>query len=286
MDSETTGVLVRAFLDDGAVRLILVEATGPAERTRVVHGLGPDAARIGSESLVAAALNAAYVKGDEQLAFQVAGEQPRCEVYADVTADGAVRARVTPPDLVLEDGRLNGVLVAIKSLGSRELYRGHTEMVHTTVEQALATHLGSSIQVDDVLRIGVKLGPDGTVVQAGGLLLERMPEERERVSLTHQEFEARYSWVRDADMMQVLTQLAFGSLGDRPLHVLEQRPLVWKCRCSKHKTLVALAAVGRDTLQAMIDEDHGAEVTCHFCNTTYVITEDELLERLGQLPGM
>ena len=33
-------------------------------------------------------------------------------------------------------------------------------------------------------------------------------------------------------------------------------------------------------IQEMIEEDHGAEVTCQFCNTTYQFTEEELKEIL------
>ena len=276
MDTEPSGALVRAFLDEGAVRLLLVEATAPAARTREVHDLGPDAARIGAESLVAAALNAAYIKGDEQLAFQLSGQKPACSVYADVTAEGAIRARVAPPDLALEDGRLRGMLVAIKSLGGKELYRGITEVPGTTIEEALGAHLDASTQVDDVLRIGIKQGADGEILQAGGLLLERMPEERGQASLEPEAFEARYGWVREADVLQVLTQLAFGTLGDRRIQVLEQRALVWRCRCSRERSETALLALGADTLQEMIAEDHGAEVSCDFCQATYAFDEAEL----------
>lgn len=286
MANEPRGVLVRAFLDDGAVRLLLVEAAAPADHTRVVHGLGPDAARVGAECLVAAALNAAYVKGDEQLSFQLQGETPRCTVYADITAEGAIRARVSPTDLVLPaHGRLSGLLVATKSEGGRELYRGHTEVPDATIEQALSRHLDASQQVDDVLRIGVRIGDEGQVQQAGGVLLERLPAEPSRPGLDRAAFEQRYGWVRSADVSQLLTQLAFGSLGEHVVQVLEQRSLTWSCRCSADRVAAALHVVGADVLQQMIDEDHGATVTCHFCNTPYGLDEGALREIRAQVVG-
>lgn len=285
MEQEAVGVLVRAFLDEGAVRLILVEATAPAERTRVLHELGPDAARLGAECLVAAALNAAYIKDEEQLTLQLQAERPRCSVYADITAEGAVRARVSPITLQVPDGRLNGILVAIKSDGRKELYRGHTEVVDTTVEQALATHMDASQQVNDVLRIGVKVDDDGKVLQAGGLLLERLPDEPSRPSLEPGAFEERYGWVRDADVFQLLTQLAFGSLGEQPVQLLERRALTWTCRCSVERVSGALHAVSAEMLQEMIDEDHGATVTCHFCNTPYELDEAALRQIRDQVAG-
>lgn len=272
-----TGTLVRAFLDEGAVRLILVEATAPAEHTRVVHGLGPDAARLGAEALVAAALNAAHIKGEEKLTLQLQGERPRCAVYADVSTEGALRARVTPADLRLDRGRLHGVLVAIKSLGPRELYRGITEVSDSTIEQALSLHLTASAQVDDVLRIGVRQAEEGRVLQAGGLLLERLPEEPDHPSLDRESFEARYGWVREAEISHLLTQLAFGSLGDRPIQLLEHRALRWLCGCSRERIEAGLITLGAAILREMSAEDHGAEVHCNFCNQPYSFGEDELL---------
>jgi Disulfide bond chaperones of the HSP33 family len=35
-------------------------------------------------------------------------------------------------------------------------------------------------------------------------------------------------------------------------------------------------------LKAMIDEDHGAELTCNFCGNKYHYTEDELKEILAK----
>ena len=34
--------------------------------------------------------------------------------------------------------------------------------------------------------------------------------------------------------------------------------------------------MGKDELQAMINEDHGCELNCQFCNTEYHFSEEEL----------
>ena len=55
-------------------------------------------------------------------------------------------------------------------------------------------------------------------------------------------------------------------------------PVQFKCDCSKEKFATALIAVGIDELNAMIDEDHGAEAVCQFCNNKYHYSEEELIE--------
>ena len=283
MEEAAPGVLVRALAAHGAVRVLAVDARGPAEHTRRVHGLGPDASRLGAEAVVAAALSSAHIKGEEQLTLQIQGSAPRCAVYADITATGDLRARVTPPDLRLRPGGESvGNLSAIKSVRLpdgelREVYRGITE-ISGRLETALGHHLASSTQVDAVLRIDCQPGPDDAVRQAGGLLLERLPGEPGHPELPSEEFAERYGWIAEAELAQVLTQVAFGMLGGERLDVLESRPIQWKCRCSTERIENTLVALGPATLDEMIGEDHGAEVTCHFCGTVYRISEERLRE--------
>ena len=65
--------------------------------------------------------------------------------------------------------------------------------------------------------------------------------------------------------------------------ILESQDLAFECDCSKDKMSGALMTVGKDEIQAMIDEDHGCEMRCHFCNTAYQFSEDELKELLKQM---
>ena len=49
---------------------------------------------------------------------------------------------------------------------------------------------------------------------------------------------------------------------------------------NKEKMEEALTTLHTKDLEDMINEDHGCEITCQFCNTHYQFSEDELKEIL------
>ena len=82
--------------------------------------------------------------------------------------------------------------------------------------------------------------------------------------------------LRDRTTTEILEALDARELLGEPLEVLEWRSLRWQCRCSREKVEGTLVSLGRDEVLQMADEDHGAEVVCHFCNTAYRLSEAEL----------
>ena len=62
------------------------------------------------------------------------------------------------------------------------------------------------------------------------------------------------------------------------VEITEKQDLFFKCDCSKEKMGKALITVGKEEVQAMIDEDHGGELSCQFCNKRYQFSEEELKE--------
>ena len=67
------------------------------------------------------------------------------------------------------------------------------------------------------------------------------------------------------------------------VEILETQDLSFECDCSKEKMKNALMTVGKEEIQAMIDEDHGCEMTCQFCNSKYTFSEEELKELLESI---
>ena len=58
--------------------------------------------------------------------------------------------------------------------------------------------------------------------------------------------------------------------------LLEKEYPAFKCDCSKERLERVLISLGREELLSMADADGGAEISCHFCNTQYWFTDDEL----------
>ena len=48
------------------------------------------------------------------------------------------------------------------------------------------------------------------------------------------------------------------------------------CGCSKERVEKVLYSLKKEDLQEMAEEGKDVELHCHFCNTNYVFTADEL----------
>ena len=55
-------------------------------------------------------------------------------------------------------------------------------------------------------------------------------------------------------------------------------PTKFQCNCSKERVSKAVVSVGKEEIQKMIEEGEEIEVNCHFCNSHYKFSVDELKE--------
>ena len=64
------------------------------------------------------------------------------------------------------------------------------------------------------------------------------------------------------------------------LEITDTMPAQFHCNCSKKRIEKAIISIGKKEIQEMIDEGKEIEVKCHFCNTDYHYSVDELKELL------
>lgn len=270
------GRIVSALTCNRKVRVLVAVMDGPAEELRVRHRLGPEAARLGAEALVAAALLSSQLKGEERHTVNLFGETPRFELTADVWATGQMRARFSPENIPATE-RFRGLIAVLKFLGSQELYRGIADILDESLEDALQRYFIRSVQVDARVRVAAELDEDGKIIFAAGMLVERFPD---------MEAEAFAELIDEpirTDFRYLMAEFNFGFLGGELVEVLGQQELVYKCPCSKERAQAILKSLGAQDLVSILKEDGKAEVTCHFCNTVWTVTTPELEQLLVEL---
>ena len=57
-------------------------------------------------------------------------------------------------------------------------------------------------------------------------------------------------------------------------------PTQFYCNCTKERVEKAIISIGKKDIQEMIDDGKEIEVNCHFCNTNYTFSVEELKEML------
>ncbi len=66
------------------------------------------------------------------------------------------------------------------------------------------------------------------------------------------------------------------ALGGMEFEILDERPIGFACTCSYERAVSLVSSIDRNELESMLREDHGATMTCHFCNESYRIDEASL----------
>jgi molecular chaperone Hsp33 len=124
---------------------------------------------------------------------------------------------------------------------------------------------------------------DNTVRCAGGFILQLLPfASDEVITKLEEKLQSLSSITSMLDQGMTPETILEHILGDFGLEILDTIPTQFECNCSKERVEKALISIGREDLEEMIAEDKPTEVNCHFCNTNYTFSVEELQQLLIQ----
>lgn len=282
--------LVRATAFNGTVRAFAIQSTETVkEACRRQDTYATASAALG-RTMTISTMMGAMLKGEDQLTVKVEGGGPIGVIVADANAHGDVRAYVSNPHVdfdLNEQGKLDvrravgttGTMSVVKDLGMKDHFTGEVPIVSGEISEDFTYYFTNSEQVPSAVGAGVLVNPDHTIKASGGFIIQIMPgAEDETITKIEQQL---------TDMPAISSMIDQGIspegilkklLGEDNLNIHTHTPVSFKCRCSRERLEQALLGLGEEEIQKMIEEDHGAEATCHFCNEQYHFTEDELKE--------
>lgn len=272
-------------------RAYALNGTQFVREAAATHETSRLAAIVLGRGLLATTLTAQSVlKGEERLAIQINGRGPIGNVVAEADAKGSVRGYVTNPQLepIFDaEGKLdvaqavgtNGFLQITKFAPYANPYIGQSQLVSGEIGDDFTYYLAQSEQIPSVVGVSVYMNQDDTVEVAGGFLVQALPDATDEAI---DDLEAALKNMKPlADMLvagytplEILEEI----FGQGEVEILQVAGVGLAAEPTKAAYRDMLTTLPAEEVQAMIDEDGGAEIVGKFSGKRYFFTADELRE--------
>lgn len=283
--------IIHALAENGQVQICLISGKKMIEEARRIHGLSRVAtAALGRQMMMTSMMGSRLKNEDDRVSTVIKGENGyTSSMVCTAFPNGNVKAWTQEPIAELPptaEGKLDvggyvghtGKLTVIRDLGFGEPYVGVCNLIGGEIAMDFAQYYTVSEQQPSLCYLGVRVDIEsGAVLAAGGALIQPLPGCDEKVidRLTEKANDiAGLSKLLESGL--TLEECMKKLLGEYHPETVNTINPVYQCDCSRERIMKALISVGEEDLTAMIEEDHGAEVKCHFCNKNYRFNEDEL----------
>ena len=287
--------LVRATAANAQIRAFAVSSKEIVEKARAAHKTSPVVTAALGRLLTAGTMMGVMLKGEKDvLTLQVNSSGPMQGMTVTADAKGRVKGYAKVPEVIIpanSKGKLDvakavgiGVLSIMKDMGLKEPYVGQVALQTSEIAEDLTYYFATSEQVPSSVGLGVLLDKEtNTVKQAGGFILQRMPFADEDVINKLEEN------LKNVNSVTALLEEGNGPeeilkilLEGFSVEITDQVPVEFSCNCDKKRVEKALISIGKKELESLIEEGKEVELNCHFCNSNYTFTVEELKEILKQ----
>lgn len=284
--------IVRATAGNNQIRAFAATTKEAVEKARQAHNTSPVATAALGRMLTGGAMMGSMMKNDtDMLTIQIKCDGPIKGLTVTADRHGNVKGYVENPEVMLppnKQGKLDvagaldlGVLSVIKDMGLKEPYVGQTILQTSEIAEDLTYYFATSEQVPSSVGLGVLMEKDNTVKQAGGFIVQVMPFIEEEVLSKLEENIKKISSVTSMlDKGYTPENILEEVLEGLDVEFTDTVPTQFYCNCTKERVEKAIISIGKKDIQEMIDDGKEIEVNCHFCNTNYTFSVEELKEML------
>ncbi len=283
--------IVRGVAADSQIRVFAACTTAVAEEARRRHNTSPTATVALGQLMTAGTMMGAMMKNETDiLTLQIRGDGPIGGITVTADNQGNVKGYVLNPEVSVpaKNGKINvadalgiGLLNVIKDMGLKEPYVGQTILETSEIAQDLTYYYMNSEQIPSSVGLGVLMEKDNTVKCAGGFILQLMPYAEDAViDKLEENLKGITSVTELLEQGYTPERMLEALLEGMDLEITDTLPARFYCNCSKERVEKAVVSIGREEIQNMIDDGEDIEVKCHFCNTAYQYTIEELQDIL------
>ncbi|ENN98123.1 MULTISPECIES: Hsp33 family molecular chaperone HslO [Pseudoalteromonas] len=231
------------------------------------------------ELLVATCLLTATLKFEGEIAVQLQGDGP--VKYAVINGDdkqnmrGIARMQSEVSGTTVKELVGKGYMVITITPTKGERYQGIVPLEHDTLSKCIESYFEQSEQ----LKTRLWFATDTTEgkAKACGLFLQVLPVDKQKSINDFTHLEALSDTIKREELLEldantVLTRLYHE---DNP-RVFDPQAIIFKCGCSREKTITALVNVGQQALLDDVAENGAVNISCHYCLKEYAFDEQDI----------
>lgn len=286
--------IVRATAAGHAVRGFAITSKHLVQQAADYHNTSPVVSAALGRLLAAGAMMGVMMKGkDDLLTIQILCDGPLKGMTVTADAAGHVKGYPNVADIELPPNKMgkldvggavgSGILRVIQDMGLKEPYVGTTQLQTGEIAEDLTYYFASSQQVPSSVGLGVLVEKDWTIRQAGGFIVQLMPNASEEVITQLESNIKKLPPVTDildcgAAPENILEQVLSGM----DMEISGRTEACFRCSCSKERVTRALLSISKKDIQDMVDDGEPVEIKCQFCNRAYVFDIEELKGITGE----
>lgn len=286
--------MIRGTGANDCVRVFAVTTRDMVEKARKIHNTSPVATAALGRLLSAGAMMGPMMKGERDImTLMIKGDGPIGGITVTADSKGNVKGYPENPNVLIHaksNGKLDvsgsigkGYLTVIRDLGLKEPYVGQVDLVSGEIAEDLTYYFTTSEQVPSSVGLGVLLDRENFVRQAGGFIIQLMPDTPDEVI---SQIENNLSGIKSVTSMledgMSPEDIAALLMKGLDLNILEKIPVGFNCNCGRDRMSRAIISLGEKEIQSMIDDGQPIEICCHFCGSKYEFTVDDLQEMLAR----
>lgn len=279
--------IIKSIAQSGAFRAYVLDSTKTVALAQEKHNTLSSSTVALGRTLIANQILAANQKGDSKITVKVIGDSSFGHIISVADTKGHVKGyiqntgvdikKTATGEVLVGPFMGNGHFVTIIDYGTGNPYTSTTPLITGEIGEDFAYYLTESEQTPSAIGLNVLLDENDKVKVAGGFMVQVLPgaseEEIARYEKRLQEMPAISHLLASKNHVDALLEAIYG---DEPYKRLSEEPLSFQCDCSRERFEAALMTLPKADLQAMIDEDKGAEIVCQFCGTKYQFNESDL----------
>lgn len=272
--------LLRTLIWNEEVSLTLIDGTILAREGVRRHGLNRAACDSFSKSLLFTTFLSACLKderGGVSLSLKGSGEVKNIAVSGNRKLEmrGAID-NSNPVYQAEENDFFGGSLSVIRDDGYTRPFVGACATVEGDLDRQFEEYFRISEQLPTFFKSRNVYSKDGEILFSGLVVLQPLPfasEESLKKAADKSYFERALDLL-EAYGLEKSAKFVFSAKTDG----MELRDAEYKCNCSKEYLSGVLVSLGKEELLKIIEEEGAVRIHCHYCNTDYEFSKEDVEE--------